>query len=228
MKQVLLFFTMLLAGLTTVSATIDNHDHGQSVTKNMNRYAEPIVFMERGIEFLIFPDGSFDFDAHNHNDIYRDTYYRSNTKRSRISARQSGPHVSLGYTSHKNYGVYISRDRSGKIRRIGNVYVNYDRKGKVSRIGSVFMTYGRGRNGTLRQVGGLQVNYNLWGEIVSLRGQVNHNTRCNLCSDTSCHGSHLFGNHNQNEAPWFDEPHDDRYYYYKRNGKIKKQKKRTF
>ena len=26
------------------------------------RYAEPIVFMERGIEFMIFPNGEFDFN----------------------------------------------------------------------------------------------------------------------------------------------------------------------
>ncbi|WP_242132327.1 hypothetical protein [Aestuariivivens marinum] len=226
MKRTLLFFTMLLIGLTAVSAlSLNNNDVGK-----FNRYAEPIIFMERGVEFLIFPDGSFDFDTNVYNHYNDNIYYKSNTKRSSIDINYRGPNINIGYSSNRNNRVYISRDRYGKVRRVGNVFINYDRSGKVTRIGSVFMRYGRGRNATLTQVGGLRVNYNHWGEIVNIRGHVNNynDDFCHVCGVTSCNMSYHYGDHGHDRDNWFDNDHDnqdDNYYYYKRNGKVKKQKK---
>lgn len=226
MKRTLLFFTMLLMGLTTVSAK-NTHDKDavKTTVKPLNRYAEPIIFMERGIEFLIFPDGSFDFDTNNYNSHYDDMYYKSNRKRNNVNITYRGPNLSVGYTSNANRGVYISRDRNGQVRRVGNVFINYNRRGKVTRIGSVYMSYGRGRNSTLTQVGGLRVNYNHWGEIVNIRGHVNEYNYCNVCGVTSCNMSHEFGEHRHHDDDWYDNGHDDNYYYYKHNGKVKKHKK---
>lgn len=227
MKKALLFFTVLLIGLTTVSATdIQHHDVNKITNDEYNRYAEPIIFMERGIEFLIFPDGSFDFDTHNYEPYYDDVYYKSNTsKRSNINISYRGPNLNIGYTSNRNHGVYISRDSYGNVRRVGNVFINYDRSGKVTRVGSVFIKYGRGRHATVRQVGGLYVNYNRWGEIVNMRGHVNQNNYCNACGTTSCNTHHELGDHRYGYDDWHNNNYDDNYYYYKRNGKVKKQKR---
>ncbi|WP_242204627.1 hypothetical protein [Aestuariivivens insulae] len=226
MKKALLFFTMLLIGLTAISATnIQDHGISKINNDNYNRYAEPIIFMERGIEFLVFPDGSFDFDTHNYAPFDDDMYYKSNSKRKHVNISYRGPNLSIGYSSNRNKGVYISRDRFGNIRRVGNVFINYDRRGKVTRIGSVFIKYGRGRHATVRQVGGLRVNYNRWGEIVNLRGHVNQNNYCNICGVTSCNVYHELGGHRHDYDDWYNNKYDDDHYYYKKNGKIKKQKR---
>lgn len=232
MKKTLLLFTALLMGLTTVSATTANdHDVGHhNKGDRFDRYSQPILFMERGIEFLVFPDGSFDFDTNNYDPYFdNNMYYRSNSRRSNINIAYRGPNMNIAYTNNRNNGVHISRDRFGQVRRVGNVFVNYNRIGQVTRIGSVYIEYGRGRHGLLRQVGGLRVNYNRWGEIVNIRGQVNrfHDGYCNICGTTSCDMIHNFGNNRDRHIhdDWYENNRDDNYYYYKRNGKVKKHKK---
>ncbi len=79
-----------------------------------HRMAEPVKIDIRHIDFFIFPNGEFDFNAQGRR--YRYAGYR---------------------------GVRIERDHFGKIRRVGNVYLNYNRYGQVSRIGQVFIKYNR-------------------------------------------------------------------------------------
>lgn len=223
MKTIILLFTGLLLITTPITAT-ETHSENLDINKR-NRYAQPIMFMERGVEFLIFPDGSFDFNTNMANDYHDDMHYRSNSKRKSINANYSGPHVNIKYSSNNygNRGVSISRDRDGRVRSIGDVFLNYDRYGKITRAGSVFINYNRG-NGLLKEVGGLKVNYNRWGEIVNIRGQVNHfNNNCNICGTLSCNTNHAHNDHYFYER---DKKYDDNhYYYFKQNGKVKKQKK---
>lgn len=230
MKRTLLLITALLMCLTTVSATtLKDKDVGYNgLTKHRNRFAQPIMFVERGIEFLVFPDGSFDFNT-TYNLYYNDDqYYRTDSRRSSIDVNYRGQNVSFGYSSNNhnyNPAVYISRDHYGQVRRVGNVYINYNWNGQVSRVGSVYITYGRGRNSTLTQVGGLRVNYNVWGEIASVRGEVNRfqNGYCNLTGTLKCDMRHDHGHRHDND--WYEGDYDDNYYYYKSNGKVKKHKK---
>ena len=241
MKRVLLVFASLLIGLTTASATeqhIQNSKTDFDKTKKYP-YAQPIMFVERGIEFLIFPDGSFDFNTNINDGFYDDTYYRSISRRSNVNTTRRGPNSSIKYTSNRysNRGVSISRDRDGKVRRIGNVYVNYDRYGRITRTGSIFMSYNRGKHSNLSRVGGLRVDYNRWGEIVNTHGKVNrfYNDYCNFCGVQSCGVTHYFGNgrgnhHNDHDDNDRFNNHDgdynnDDYYYFKQNGKVKKHKK---
>ena len=201
MKRVLLVFASLLIGLTTATATEQNNTTSKIKLEKKKNYrnAEPIVFMERGIEFLIFPNGTFDFNTKTNNTFYNDAYYRNNSRRSNINTSQRGPNSNIGFTSvsKKNRGVSILRDRTGKIKQIGNVFLNYDRHGNITRAGSISINYTRGINTTVNQVGGLKVNYNRFGEIINTRGHVN-------------------GNNNRN--------YND-YYYFKKNGKVIKQNK---
>ena len=209
MKRIVLVIAGLLIGLTTAAAAEFTTKKEGSILDKTKRYrnTQPIVFLERGIEFLIFPNGTFDFNTY-----YNDAYYVSNSRRSTINASYNGPSVSVNYSSH-NRGIHISRDRNGTIRSIGDVNLNYDRYGKITRIGSVFMDYSRGRNATLSQVGGLRVNYNHYGEIVNVHGQINsYNNNCNACGTLSCIVEHKY-----------KKGHDN--YHYKQNGKEKKYKK---
>ncbi|MEP5341526.1 MAG: hypothetical protein ABJL44_14420 [Algibacter sp.] len=209
MKKLVLVFAGLLIGLTTVSATaLKTPIQKNTVKKSKNyRYAQPIVFVERGVEFLIFHDGSFDFNTNHHNKTYNNTH--SKYKKS----RRSNVNTTYGsqYRNTKSGGALISRDRNGKVKRIGNVYLNYDRYGKITRAGSVYMNYSRGHHGDLKQVGSLHVNYNHSGKIVKTRGKVNKYNDYKQKDKSRNQYSYYYYRHN-----------DDRNNYYKKNGNIKK------
>ncbi|WP_431157900.1 hypothetical protein [Winogradskyella poriferorum] len=233
MKKMVLLFTMLLMGLTTVTAS---EKYSVKTSNDLDitsryRYAQPILFVERGVEFLIFADGSFDFNT----DIFyaprRDVYYKN--RRNRRSGSIGAPgHV---YT-RSNRGTLVRHDRLGRVRRVGNVFINYDRFGRIIRAGSVYMDY---RRGLLRQVGNLRVQYNRRGFMVGTRGQVNFNNPGHGIYGFNDFESGRFSNNprgqrNQrwnddwDDDDWDEDWDDDHYYYYKKNGKIKKQKKLNF
>lgn len=212
MKRLVLLFAGLLIGLATASAAeLNSQKQNKTLDKTKNyRYVQPIIFMERGIEFLIFPDGSFDFNTNTStalskgSEFNNNLYYKNNSKRGSINTNIKYSNSSI------NRGVPIIRDRNGKIRRIGNVFLNYDRYGNITRAGSVFIQYNKGRNSIVNQIGGLRVKYNHWGEIVNTRGYINRYNRNN---------NYIIKQH---EGIVYNN--DTNYYYYKQNGKFKKQK----
>lgn len=162
--------TLLVAGLlltgglasateTTISTVAAYH------TPVDYRNAEPIIFMERGIEFMVFPNGEMDFNTQPATSS--STYYRN----------ASGPGGRRNETygaASANGGVRVEHDYNGRVRRVGNVYVNYDYEGRVKRIGSVYMSYNRF---ALSQVGMLNLFYDNYGRIVDSRGYVNAASR---------------------------------------------------
>ncbi len=91
---------------------------------------EPVRITVKGIDFFIFPNGEFDFNAH------------------QIHNRHYGK---------RHMGVRIERNRYGEIRRVGNVFINYNRHGQVSRIGNVFIRYNR--RGLVAEVGKIKLKY---------------------------------------------------------------------
>ena len=200
---------MMLIGLTSSTLAAQSWKK-QGKDSNFTRYrdAQPIVFVERGVEFLIFPDGSFDFNT-NHDGFYsRSTLSR----RSSINTTYGTYGNRVKFSKRRSRGVQIIHDRFGNVRRIGNVFINYNRNGKVKRVGSVFMAYNRG-NGRLKQVGGLRVKYNHWGKIAHLSGTVNR-----FNANLNCGVSRGFDDYAYN----FED--DD--FYYKQNGKTKRKKRK--
>lgn len=206
MKRTVLIVAGLLTGVTTAWAKDlkSNINENNVIATKHYRNAQPIVFVERQVEFFIFPDGSFDFN----------TNLNNNARRNAINASYNSPRVSINYTSANHRIPHISYYRNGLIKNIGSIYMNYDRYGKVTQIGNVFIDYGRGKHGTLSRVGNLKVNYNHYGEIVSTRGIINHENR--FYNNNS--KQHIGVNNNKHYK------NDANYYHYKHNGKIKKQK----
>lgn len=225
MKKLVLLFTGLLMGLTTVSAA-EYHSALLSTYLDITsryRYAQPIMFVERGVEFLIFADGSFDFNTDLFSTVpdHNNYYYRRSNARTRGGINRTNGSPGHIYT-RPNRGVLVTHDRDGRIRRIGNVFINYDRQGRIKRAGSVYMSY---RNGQLKQVGGLRILYNRYGDVIGTRGQVNFsNQGCGFCGVSSCTVDHF--NSNSNHINWENDwQDDDDYYYYRKNGTVKKQMK---
>ncbi len=178
MKKQVLLFTVMLTGLAAVAAE-DFFVQPQDFNDNYNigsHFAEPVSFVERGVEFLVFPDGSFDFNTQLQVSS-SETYYKSSrSRRDMVNTTYGAPGTvnRIHYSEPRSRGVLITHDNDGKVRRIGNIFINYDRLGRIKRAGSVYMNYQRG-NGLLRQVGGLKIQYNRWGEIIHFAGQVNYN-----------------------------------------------------
>ena len=136
---------LLIAALGFLTAAHANH-----VLFNFDR---PISFSERGIEFYVFPDGSFDFNT---GYSAGGDYYR--------------PNGNMTYGAHSGQGgTIIEHDNFGRVRRIGNVFVNYDRTNRIKRIGSVYFTY-HGPN--LIQAGNLRLIYDRRGSLVDMAGSV--------------------------------------------------------
>ncbi|TYB76361.1 hypothetical protein [Bizionia myxarmorum] len=220
MKKQVLLFTALLIGLTTVKANEIASVSTAGDLKIFNAgYAQPIIFMECGIEFMVFPDGSFDFNTNTRQQTsnFDDNYYHRNsnqTRRGSVNSTFGAPRTrsNVRYSAPRDQGVLLTHDANGQVRRIGNVFINYDRNGKIKRAGSVYMSY-NSRNGLLTQVGGLHINYNHWGEIISQFGMVNpFNNVCQFHNIPNCTLNHGSGNH-QNNYNNNSGNSDDNYYY---------------
>ena len=227
MKRQVLFMAMVLIGLTSAKATTAGNAvlNGEDLNNARYRYAQPILFVERGVEFLIFSDGSFDFNTDLNFAIPDDDnyYHRRSKTRTRSKRSTNRTHGAPGTTyNNRERGVLVTHDRLGRVRRIGNVFINYDRDGKIKRVGSVYMSY---RRDQLKQVGGLRILYNRHGDVIGTRGSVNRNNQgCGICGTSSCSIDHF--NDQSHNDDWDDNWNDDdTHYYYKKNGKLKKTKK---
>ena len=225
MKKLVLLFVGMLIGLTTTTAAEKTTatTQGEDLNRTRYSYAQPIQFVERGVEFLIFPDGSFDFNTNLN--YTEDSYYRrTNSRRSSVNATFGAPGTRIHYSrSRRDRGVIVRHDRDGKVRRIGNVFVNYNRYDQVKRLGTVYIGYNR--FGLVNQVGGLHIRYNRRGHVIGMSGYVNYwNQGCGVCGISSCSINHFGGHDNHwDNDDWDDD--DEDFYYYKKGGKTKKHKK---
>ena len=211
---------MTLTSVTAAEKITATQKQGEDLNISRYSFAQPIQFVERGVEFLIFPDGSFDFNTdldYTQGDSYYRTTNSRNTTRTRTRIVNStfgapGTRVTYSHSNIPKRGVIVTHDRDGKVRRIGNVFVNYNRYDQVKRLGSVYINYNR--YGMLKQVGGLHIRYDRSGNVIGMTGHVNYsNQGCNVFNT----GYDWDIDHN-------DYNNDD-FYYYRKGGKTVKQKK---
>jgi hypothetical protein len=159
-KITLLVASIFLFGSVAKASEIINFSDERRLPVDI-RDADPIVFMERGIEFFVFPDGQFDFNTR---PSTGGIYYKPG-RRNVVNTTYGAP----ANCQDENYGVRVEHDNFGRVRRVGNVFINYDANDRIKRIGTIYMTYNRF---ALAQVGGLQIIYNRRGQIVDIIGAV--------------------------------------------------------
>ena len=160
-KITFLVASIFLIGGSVANATVKNNLPNATRVAVDFRNAEPIIFTEGGIEFYVFADGQFDFNARA---FARDKSFKPNRRGS--GNRNYGTAASF---RRDNYGVKVEYNRRGNITRIGNVSINFDSNDRIKRIGSVQMSYNRY---SLERVGGLEIIYNRRGQIVDTYGSV--------------------------------------------------------
>ena len=164
------------------------------------RDAEPIIFRERGIEFMLFPNGEFDFNT------------RPSGPRYHVNGTNGAPGT-RGYYGPSERGIRVEHDNFGRVRRIGNVYINYDAFGRVKRIGTIYMSY---NSFAVTKVGNMRIVYDRRGRIVDVYGFINHaNGGYNYNPGT--HYSSGNG-HYDDDDDYGDNYNDDDYYYYRKDG----------
>ncbi len=163
------------------------------------RDAEPIIFKERGIEFMLFPNGEFDF----------------NTRPSgpRINGTSGAPRGMYYGTSER--GIRVEHDNFGRVRRVGNVYINYDAYGRVKRIGTIYMSY---NSFAVTKVGNMRIMYDRRGRIVDVFGFINHANGSYCYNPRGTHYSGGNGGYGFGDDYDDDYESDDDYYYYKKDG----------
>jgi hypothetical protein len=195
-------FTLLVASvLLVVNVAKASND---VVTRHEFSFDEPISFIDRGIEFFVFPNGDFDFNTRP-DDSHGDYYFKGAGKKG-ADVQNRG---SVGRTPI-NYGVLIEHDSFGRVRRVGNTFINYDFNDRVTRIGSVFMRYNRF---ALTQVGNLHIVYDRRGNIIDMFGEVkgfrNHGFTNTYYGTANC---------DYNNDYSYTYTNNDDYYYYKADG----------
>ena len=164
------------------------------------RDAEPIIFRERGIEFMLFPNGEFDFNT------------RPSGPRYHVNGTNGAPGT-RGYYGPSERGIRVEHDNFGRVRRVGNVYINYDAFGRVKRIGTIYMSY---NSFAVTRVGNMRIVYDRRGRIVDVYGFINHaNGGYNYNPGT--HYSSGNG-HYDDDDDYGDNYNDDDCYYYRKDG----------
>ena len=227
MKNNILLIALILGVFTFVNANEVNNNRINNTDASRYSYMQPLKFIERGVEFYVFPNGEFDFNTHPRRQ-------RSTGHGVSINISHGAPrtvHSSYYGNSHSNRGVRIEHDHLGRVRRIGSVFINYDRNSRIKRIGSVYMNY---HHHLLANIGGLHIYYSRNGRIHRTTGAIKHNMGCHFCGMNNCSINHYGNNHghnnydNHNDYGDYNDHgnnNDDLYYYRKGNKKAKKNKR---
>ncbi|UJH91534.1 hypothetical protein LZ575_02015 [Antarcticibacterium sp. 1MA-6-2] len=133
---------------------------GYASTANLLRpnYGEAFIFIERGVEFAVYPNGEFDF------------YY--NPQFLNTSPMQIGhPGYNISYNAYHNYDAFVQYDDFGAVIQIESVPVYYDYYGRLVQAGDVVIHYNS--IGRIARIGGMKVRYNSFGQPIRYVGYIN-------------------------------------------------------
>jgi len=209
------------------SNNVNNTQANNSLEIGRYNHMQPLKFIERGVEFFVFPNGEFDFNSH-------PRHRRTRGHGININISHGAPrtfHSTYYGNYHHNQGVRVEHDRLGRVRRVGNVFINYDSHSRIKRIGSVYMSY---HHHLLANIGGLHIYYSRNGRIHRTTGAIKHNMGCHFCGMNNCSTNHYGNNYGHNDSDNHNDHgnyndygnyDDDLYYYRKGNKKAKKNKR---
>lgn len=213
MKKLLVLAVLFLGGMTAQANQVTDLDHGQQKGIRYNQ-SQPITFVQKGIQFFVYSNGDFDFQA-----------IRSNINGRRGHQHLNAPGTTFGVNFPYSNSRLVRYDYWGNINKVGRNHIFYNRNGKVSHIGTVNLRY---RNGRLARVGNMTLGYDRWGRISALQGQIHHNhTTCGICGIDGCATNHFdYGNMQGNsQQNWdYNWGNNDGNHYGRRNAQKNKYK----
>lgn len=205
MRNALLLVALFLGGITT-QAIAQRHD-GVVVKKgNKHRYykSQSVRFVENGVLFTVYTDGTFSFT-----DQFYGKPYRKNRRVHKMNyygkSRQHGKYR-RGYRP-----IRVDTDPFGNIIGVNGICISYKRNGKVKQIGTVPIFHKRGY---MVQVGGMTLQYDRFGNIRNRFGIINRH------NDDFWH-TNWYTYNDYGDDDWDDDWDDDDRHYGRRN-KIRK------
>ncbi len=154
MRKLVVLVVLFLGGMTAQANEVTNLDHNNTTGIRYNT-PQKIKFVQRGVKFIVFPNGEFDFKF--------------------LNPQQHGRrgHNAPGTTyNNRRNNRYVSYDYYGNVTKVGRNYIYYNRNCDVNQIGNITLRY---RQGRLVRVGNLRIFYNRYGEIAYTEGRVIHN-----------------------------------------------------
>lgn len=154
MKKLAVLVVLFLGGMTAQANEVTNLDHNNTTGIRYN-VPQSISFVQRGVKFIVYPNGEFDFRFLNPQHHGRRGYNAPGTTYSNRSRKRG----------------YVAYDYLGNVTKVGRNYVYYNRNCDVNQIGNVTLRY---RHGRLVRVGNLRVFYNRYGDIRYTEGYVTH------------------------------------------------------
>ncbi len=168
----MLLVVVFLTGMTTQAFSTNqlNVDQNPGIKHRYDK-TQSIRFVENGVLYEVYTNGTFDFTVINPAHLYN-----RGRRNHQVLYRRSAPGVVNYVEGRRNHyrRQFIQTDRFGNIVQIGSTLITYKRNGRVKSIGIVPMRYHRG---TLIQVGNMQIVYNRFGNIKRTIGYVNRFNR---------------------------------------------------
>jgi len=170
MRKVIVLVAVFLVGITTQTFSTNQLSVDQNPGKK-HRYdkSQYIDFVENGVRYMVYTDGTFDFTIINPAHLYNRGRQNQN-----VIYYSSAPGSVYNYNKRRRFRSAIRTDRYGTIISIGSTLITYKRNGKVKSIGIVPLRYHRG---TLVQVGNMEIFYNRNGRIRNTIGNINRFNR---------------------------------------------------
>tara|TARA_R110002020_G_scaffold424442_1_gene633649 strand:- start:4353 stop:4895 length:543 start_codon:yes stop_codon:yes gene_type:complete len=109
----------------------------------------PVAVIEKGIEFLIYPNGTVDFNMP-----------RSSVSIGRRSVKEIRSNKSVVINKRGIYRPgYVRYDRAGRLIQVGKVPLFYKQNGKIAKVGNTAIQYHKGR---IYRVGNIKMNNKIY------------------------------------------------------------------
>ncbi|HLW15272.1 MAG TPA: hypothetical protein VKX30_07250 [Flavobacteriaceae bacterium] len=153
-----LFISMVLfLGFTSCVSMAESRASSQA--QGTYKGSVPFIFVERDVEFAIYPNGEFDF-------AYVGPNYQNNP--------YNGPRRPFSYNGGYNYDMYLQFDRFGAVVQVESVPIYYDYYGRITQAGNVIIRY---TGDYVTQVGNMHVIYERGNVYLASSGYVNSYNR---------------------------------------------------
>ena len=149
MKKFYLLLSFLVVGFSAEAAPA-----AAEVNFERRSYGDAFIFVERGVEFAVFPDGQFDF------------FFDPRGNFNRFPS-----HINYSFNSGYNYGPFVQYDDYGAVIQIENVPVYYDYYGRIIQAGRVQIRYNA--FGMVNRIGNMFVHYNPYNHFSHTSGYIN-------------------------------------------------------
>lgn len=181
MRKLVVMVVLFLGGMTAQANEVTNLDHNNTTGIRYNT-PQAIKFVQRGVKFIVFPNGEFDYKF--------------------LNPQQHGRrgHNAPGTTyNNRRNNRYVSYDYFGNVTKVGRNFIYYNRNCDVNQIGNITLRY---RHGRLVRVGNLRIFYNRYGDIAYTEGRVvrtnNYGSNTNDYNGYNDHYNNRNNNRNRN------------------------------